>query len=115
MITRYTRPAMGSIWTDRNKYATWIKVETAVCEAWARRGEIPRAALPAIRSRTSVDPSRVDKIEKKVQHDVIAFLTAWAEKTGKSSRYVHKGMTSSDLTDTALGLQIRQSGALIEG
>jgi len=105
---------MGVIWSDKTKFQCWIQVETAVCQAWVRRGVIPAAALRTIRKRSTVNIKRIHVIEGKVQHDVLAFLTAWAEKVGPSSRFVHKGMTSSDLTDTAQGLQILRAGKIIQ-
>lgn len=104
---------MGALWAEDAKFQAWIQVETAVCQAWARRKVIPPSAMKIIRKRAKVNVSRIHTIERRVQHDVLAFLTAWAEKVGPSSRYVHRGMTSSDLTDTAQGLQIQQAGKII--
>ncbi len=113
MIARYTRKQMGDIWSMENKFRKWLEVEIAVCEAWAELGKIPLDALKEIKEKADFDIHRIDEIEEKVKHDVIAFLTAVAEKVGPSSRYIHMGLTSSDVVDTALALQIREAGALI--
>jgi adenylosuccinate lyase len=113
MIDRYTRPEMKEIWTDDGRYARWLEVELAVCEVQAERGMVPRDALDTIRAKAAVDPVRVAEIEAEVRHDVIAFLTAVAENVGPASRFVHYGMTSSDVLDTALALQIRDAGRLL--
>jgi adenylosuccinate lyase len=104
---------MGRIWTQENRYARWLDVELAACEAWAELGEIPKHALRTIREKAGFDSGRIDEIEKTVKHDVIAFLTSVAEHVGPDSRYVHKGLTSSDVVDTALSLLMREAGAII--
>jgi adenylosuccinate lyase len=104
---------MRAIWSDDGKYRAWLAVELAVCEVLAERGTVPADAVAEIRERAAVDPARVDEIEREVRHDVIAFLTALAEKVGPASRWVHWGMTSSDVLDTALALQIRDAGVLL--
>jgi adenylosuccinate lyase len=113
MIERYTRPPLAEIWSESGKYARWLEVELAVCEELALRGVVPRDALEAIRARAAVDPARVAEIEARVRHDVIAFLTALAERVGPASRWIHFGMTSSDVLDTALALQIRDAGRFL--
>jgi adenylosuccinate lyase len=113
MIDRYTRPEMGTVWTDEARYRAWLRVELAACEVRAERGEIPAEALDAIRARAGFDPRRVAEIEAEVRHDVIAFLTAVAERVGPEARWIHYGMTSSDVLDTALALQIREAGMLL--
>ena len=113
MLDRYARPQMKEIWTEDGRYRRWLEVELAVCEVHAERGLIPRGALEEIRVKAAVDPARVAEIEAEVRHDVIAFLTNVAENVGPASRFVHYGMTSSDVTDTALALQIRDAGALL--
>lgn len=113
MIPRYTRPEMGRIWSDENKLATWLQVEVLACEAQAELGVVPRDALAVIKARAKFDAARVLEIEETVQHDVIAFLTNVAEYVGPESRFIHLGMTSSDLLDTALALQIKQASALL--
>jgi len=106
MIRRYTRPEMGALWTDEAKYARWLAVELAVCDAYARRGVIPADAVARIRQRARVDARRIEEIEARVRHDVIAFLTNLEEAIGEDSRHVHLGLTSSDVVDTALALQL---------
>ncbi len=113
MIDRYIRPVMGRLWSPAEKYAAWLSVELAVCEAYARRGHIPAAALARIKAKARVDPARVDAIEARVQHDVIAFLTHLEELIGTDSRYVHVGLTSSDVVDTALALMLQQASDLL--
>jgi adenylosuccinate lyase len=113
MIERYTRKEMGDIWSIENKFRKWLEVEIAVCEAWAELGKIPKDALEEIKEKADFDLKRIDEIEATVKHDVIAFLTAVAEKVGPSSRYIHMGLTSSDVVDTAMALQIKQAGELI--
>ncbi|MCL5023715.1 MAG: adenylosuccinate lyase [Nitrospirae bacterium] len=113
MIPRYTRPEMGRIWTVENKYKKWLDVELAACEAWSEIGEIPKTALKAIREKARFDIVRIDEIEKTVKHDVIAFLTSVAESVGPESRYIHKGLTSSDIVDTALSLLMREAAEMI--
>ncbi|MEE9523902.1 MAG: adenylosuccinate lyase [Thermodesulfovibrionales bacterium] len=113
MIERYTRPEMGKLWSLESKYRKWLDVEIAVCEAWAEMNKIPKSSLRNIRSRADFDVQRIDEIEKTVKHDVIAFLTSVAEHIGPDSRYVHKGMTSSDVTDTAQALLMRDAADMI--
>jgi adenylosuccinate lyase len=115
MISRYTRPEMGALWTPENRYQKWLDVEIAVCEAWAELGEIPPDALSVIKGKAGFDVDRIDEIEKTVRHDVIAFLTSVAEKIGPESRFVHKGLTSSDVVDTALSLLMREAADMIIG
>ncbi len=115
MIERYTREAMGRIFTDDNRYQTWLKVELAVVDVLAERGEIPRKAAATIRKKAQVDAKRALEIEATVQHDVIAFLTAVAEHVGPDSRYIHMGLTSSDVLDTALALQMVEATDLLLG
>lgn len=113
MIERYTRPEMGGIWTLQNKYRAWLRVELAACEAWASEGRIPKAALRVIREKAGFDVKRIDEIEAVVRHDVIAFLTSVAEHVGPESRFIHMGLTSSDVGDTALSLLMRESMDII--
>ncbi len=114
MIDRYTLPEMGSVWTESNRYRKWLDVELAVCEAWSSLGKIPASALKEIRAKAGFDPARIDEIEKVVKHDIIAFLTSVAEKVGPASRYIHLGLTSYDVVDTALSLLLRESLDKIE-
>jgi adenylosuccinate lyase len=113
MIPRYTRPEMGALWTEQNKFATWLKVELAVCEAWAERGVIPETSMATIREKAAFDIARIDEIEAEVRHDVIAFLTSVAEFVGPDSRFIHLGMTSSDVVDTALACLMKRAGETI--
>ena len=113
MIERYTLPAMGELWTNEAKLKSWLDVELAVCEAQTELGYIPEAALTQIKERANFDPQRVLEIEKEVRHDVIAFLTNVNEYVGESGRYIHLGLTSSDVLDTALALQLVASLNLI--
>jgi adenylosuccinate lyase len=113
MIERYTRPEMAEIWSDEGRFRRWLQVEVAVCEVHAERGLIPSEDLEAIRSRASFDVGRIDEIEREVRHDVISFLTSVAENIGPASRWVHFGMTSSDVIDTGMALQIRDAGRLL--
>ena len=107
MIQRYTRPEMGRIWSERNKIDLWVKVEIAVAEAWAARGAIPVEAMPKIR-QASCDLDRMKEIEKETDHDVIAFLRAMGETVGEDARFIHLGLTSSDVIDTAMAMQVVQ-------
>jgi len=113
MIDRYSTPEMAALWTDEAKMAAWLEVEIAVCEAWAELGEIPAAAVAEIKAKADFDPARVREIEETTQHDVIAFLTNVAEHVGDSSKYIHFGMTSSDMLDTGLALQLKRAGGLL--
>jgi adenylosuccinate lyase len=113
MIARYTHPDMGAIWSDARKYETWLEVELAATEALAEAGVVPAADARELRARASFDIARIDEIERTTQHDVIAFTTAVAERAGPSARWLHFGLTSSDVLDTALALQMRQSCDLI--
>jgi len=113
VIDRYTRPEMGRIWEPENRFRRWLDVEIAACEAWAELGRIPGKSLETIKKKADFDVARIDEIEKTVKHDVIAFLTSVAEFVGPDSRYIHMGLTSSDVIDTALALQLREAAELI--
>lgn len=113
MIERYTRPEMAAIWSIENKYKTWLKVELAACEAFVQKGEMPQSALDEIRAKAKIHPDRIDEIEKEVKHDVIAFLSSITEQVGKAGRFIHMGMTSSDVLDTALAIQMREAADLL--
>ncbi len=113
MIARYTHPEMGRIWSDQRRYETWLLVETAAAEAMASAGIVPPEAAREIRDRGGFDIARIEAIEQVTQHDVIAFTTAVAEKVGPSARWLHFGMTSSDVIDTAQALQMREACDLI--
>ena len=113
MIARYTRPQMGQIWSDENKYRMWLAVETAASETLAEDGIVPVEAAKAIRERGDFSVARIQEIEAEVKHDVIAFTTAVAEKIGPESRWLHYGLTSNDVVDTAQALQIKAASVLI--
>src|SRR4030088_1783774 len=113
MIPRYTHPEMGRIWSDQRRYETWLLVETAAAEAMASAGIVPPGAAGDIRERGAFDIARIEEIEQATQHDVIAFTTAVAETVGPSARWLHFGMTSSDVIDTAQALQMREACDLI--
>ncbi len=113
MISRYTRPEMGRIWSDENKFRTWLQVEVAASETLADAGLVPKAAAEAIRTKGDFDVQRIHQIEAEVKHDVIAFTTAVAEKVGPESRWLHYGLTSNDVVDTAQALLVKQASALI--
>lgn len=115
MIERYTRPAMGRIWTDENKYRMWLEVETAASETLAEFGIVPPQAASAIRERGSINVARIQAIESEVRHDVIAFTTAVAERIGPESRWLHYGLTSNDVVDTAQALQVKAASAILRG
>ena len=113
MIERYTLPEMGRIWSEQNKLDTWLQFEILACEALAQLGEIPNDAVERIKKHARFDANRVREIEEVTHHDVIAFLTNVAEHIGNDSRYVHLGLTSSDLLDTTLAVQMKEAGALL--
>src|SRR5499433_3390087 len=113
MVPRYTRPQMGKIWEDQNKYQRWLDVELAVVETLAEQGVIPKQDAAEIRSRAAFSVDRINQIEAEVKHDVIAFTTSVAEYVGPASRFFHFGLTSSDVLDTALALQVRDASEVI--
>jgi adenylosuccinate lyase len=113
LIARYTRPGMGAIWTDENKYRMWLKVETAASETLAEDGIVPKEAAAAIRDKGDFDLKRIFEIEAEVKHDVIAFTTAVAEKIGPQARWLHYGLTSNDVVDTAQALQVKAASGLL--
>ncbi len=113
MIPRYTRPEMGSIWEDQNRFQIWLEIEILACEAQAELGVIPKDAVRVIREKAGFSIGRIEEIEREVKHDVIAFLTNVGEHVGPESRYIHLGMTSSDILDTCLAYQMKQAGELL--
>ena len=113
MIDRYSREVLKNIWSDYNKYSLWLKIEIASAEAMEKYKIIPRGVSKKVKKKAKINPKRILEIEKKVKHDVIAFLTSITEKVGKEARYLHKGMTSSDVLDTCLNLQLKQSGEIL--
>ena len=114
MINRYSTKEMENIWSDNNKYQKWLDVELAVCEAWSFYGQIPKQSFLRIKKRAKFNAKEIDKLEKVIKHDVIAFTTNLAKSIGKDSRFVHLGLTSSDVLDTSLSLLIVDSGNLIK-
>src|ERR671933_1825993 len=115
MIERYTLPAMGALWPEQNKFQKWLDVEVAVCEVHAEMGTIPREAVAEIKRRASFTVERINEIEKTTDHDLIAFTTNLAESIGEAARFVHYGLTSSDVVDTANALLLRDSCDILLG
>ncbi|MFH1683926.1 MAG: lyase family protein, partial [Candidatus Margulisiibacteriota bacterium] len=113
MIDRYTLPKMREIWSEEHKFNTWLEIEIAACEAWAKLGKIPQSSVKKIKKNATFSLKRINEIEKIVDHDVIAFLTSVAEKVGPDSRFIHMGMTSSDVVDTSLSLVLRDAADII--
>lgn len=114
MISRYTRPEMGRIWSEENSFQKWLDVEILAAEGLARMGRVPKAAISRIRKKARLDVKRIRAIEAEVKHETIAFLSAVAEAIGDDARYLHVGMTSSDVMDTALAIQFKEASALLE-
>ena len=113
MIERYSRKEIKNIWNDFNRYSIWLEIELAAAEAMEKFKIIPKGVVKKIKSKAKINPSRILQIENKVKHDIIAFLTSISEKAGKEARYLHKGMTSSDVLDTCFNLQLKQSGVIL--
>ena len=113
MIERYTRKEIKSIWEDYNRYSIWLNIELAAAEAMEKLKIIPKGVVKKVRLKAKINPKRILQIESKVKHDIIAFLTSITEKAGKEARYLHKGMTSSDVLDTCFNLQLKQSGEVL--
>ncbi len=114
VIPRYTRPEMVQVWSEETKFRQWLQVEIAVCEVLAELGEIPSEAVEVIKQKADFSVERIHEIEKKTRHDVVAFTTAVAENVGPESRFIHWGLTSTDVVDTAQALQVKQASELIE-
>ena len=112
MIERYSRPQMKRVWSDDSKFNKWLQVEVAVCEAWAELGAIPKKAIPRIK-KARCDLKRMDEILKITHHDMTAFLRSVAESIGEESRFIHFGLTSSDVIDTALALQLKEATEIL--
>ncbi|MFH0958752.1 MAG: lyase family protein, partial [Pseudomonadota bacterium] len=104
---------MEEIWKPENRFRAWLKIELAVCEAWTKRGVIPEDSMARIREKASFDVDRINEIEKTTRHDVIAFTTSIAEFVGEDSRFIHRGLTSYDVVDTALSMLMKEAGVLI--
>ncbi|MEC8061276.1 MAG: lyase family protein, partial [Pseudomonadota bacterium] len=113
MIPRYSRPEMAATWTPENKFKIWFEIEAHACDAQAELGVIPKAAAAAVWERGAFEVARIDAIEREVKHDVIAFLTNLAEHVGEEARFVHQGMTSSDVLDTCLAVQLTQASDIL--
>ena len=113
MIPRYSRAEMADIWEPQNRYRIWFEIEAHACDAMAELGTIPKEAAKAIWERGAFEPDRIDEIEKETKHDVIAFLTNVAEHVGPEARFLHQGMTSSDVLDTALAVQLTRATDLL--
>ena len=113
MIDRYSREEINNIWEDYNKYSIWLDIELAAAEAMEKYKIIPKGVVKKVKSKAKINVKRISQIEEKVKHDVIAFLTSITERTGKEARYLHKGMTSSDVLDTCFNLQLKQSGEIL--
>ena len=113
MIKRYSRKELTDIWSEENKYKIWLNIEVAAAEAMEKLGQIPRGVASVVRKKAKIDVKRIHKIESEVKHDVIAFLTSVTEKAGIKARYLHQGMTSSDVLDTSFNIQMVQSGKII--
>ena len=114
MIARYTLPEMGELWTEENKFKTWLEVEIEAARAMAKYKIIPMAAFKAIEKRARFDIDRINQIEEEVNHDVIAFLTSVAEFVEEDAKYLHYGMTSSDVLDPALALRMKRAAGIID-
>ncbi|NIS16697.1 MAG: adenylosuccinate lyase, partial [candidate division Zixibacteria bacterium] len=113
MIPRYALPEMGNLWTDESKFSAWLKVEIAACEAWAELGVIPKAAVRRIKQNASFSVKRIQKIEEKTRHDVVAFVNSVAASVGEDGKYIHYGLTSSDVLDTANALLLKGAGKIL--
>lgn len=113
MIERYTRPEMGAIWTEQNKYQAWLEVEILACEAWVELGDIPKEDVAKIRANASFDVNRILEIEEETRHDVVAFTRAVSETLGEERKWVHYGLTSTDVVDTALSYIIKQANEIL--
>src|SRR5699024_4659462 len=113
MIDRYTREEMGTIWSEENKYKAWLEVEVLACEAWAKLGEIPQEDVDKIRSNASFSVDRIYEIEQETRHDVVAFTRAVSESLGEERKWVHYGLTSTDVVDTALSYLLKQANDII--
>ena len=114
MIPRYSRKEISEIWEPKNKFKIWLKIEILICEALNKLGKVPTKSLKVIKEKAKFDEKRIDEIEKDVKHDVIAFLTNLAENIGEDSRFIHQGVTSSDILDTTLSIQLKESCLIIK-
>ncbi|MGO2686697.1 MAG: lyase family protein, partial [Enterococcus italicus] len=113
MLERYTRPEMGNIWTDENRYRAWLEVEILATEAWSELGEIPKEDVKKIREKAAFDTARILEIEQETRHDVVAFTRAVSESLGEERKWVHYGLTSTDVVDTAYGYLLKQANDIL--
>ena len=113
MIARYTRPEMGRIWSEENSFQKWLDVEILAAKGLAQLGKVPKAAIARIKKKAHFNIERIRKIEREVKHEIIAFLTSVAESIGDDARFLHLGMTSSDVMDTALAIQLKEASAIL--
>lgn len=114
MIERYTRPEMGAIWTDENRFNAWLEVEILACEAWAELGAIPKEDVKLLREHASFNIDRIKEIEEETRHDVVAFTRAVSETLGEERKWVHYGLTSTDVVDTALSYMLKQANEILQ-
>ena len=113
MIERYTRPEMGAIWTEENRFKAWLEVEILACEAWSELGAIPKEDVKALRENATFDVNRIKEIEEETRHDVVAFTRAVSETLGEERKWVHYGLTSTDVVDTALSYLLKQANDIL--
>ncbi|MDP4156614.1 MAG: lyase family protein, partial [Bacillota bacterium] len=113
MIDRYTRPEMGAIWTEENRFKAWLEVEILACEAWSVLGDIPKEDVQKIRENASFNVDRIKEIEEETRHDVVAFTRAVSETLGEERKWVHYGLTSTDVVDTALSYLLKQANQIL--
>ena len=113
MIPRYSMPDMAELWTEQTKFETWLEVEIYACEAWAERGVVPKAAVAEIKKKARVDVARIEEIDAITRHDVVAFTTQVAETIGEASKWVHYGLTSNDVVDTAQNIRLNKACGMI--
>jgi len=113
LISRYTRPAIGAVWSDERRFQRWLDVEIAAMAAWAELGVVPADAVEAVRTHARIDVDRIGEIERRTHHDVLAFTESVSELVGEHGRWFHYGLTSSDVVDTGLALQLRDAGELL--
>ena len=113
MIPRYSNEKISSIWSDKNRYEIWLKIEIYICEKLCIDKKIPKKDFLLIKNKPKIDVKDIEKLDEKTHHEVIAFLNSISKKVGKSSRYIHQGVTSSDIIDTAFSTQLKQSAEII--
>ena len=114
MIPRYSRTPMTEIWSSKSKFQIWLDIELYACEAMEKLGTIPKGTAKKVKSKAKINEKRIDQIEKKVKHDVIAFLTSISEYAGPPARFLHQGLTSSDILDTAFNIQLKKSAKILD-